>query len=108
MSFIIDPVKRGIGNNFLRLTDDQTSYTMLDEDDMVEVVSPTYQFIYLPSAVGRGGKKYTVLRAFSGPGILRIVSPLDEFIDGSEQELLLVENNQHAELLSNDVAWNTT
>lgn len=93
---------------FVKLIDNGTTYTMLTEDETVEVASATYTTIFLPTAVGRGGKRYIILRSFTGPGTLAIESQPGELIDGAVQQLLLVGNNQHVELLSNDFVWNTT
>jgi hypothetical protein len=92
---------------FLRLDDDKTEYTMQPNDDIVEVASMTYLSIYLPVPTGMGGKKYTILRSFGGETELSIIST-GELIDGSDSKLVLTQNNQHVELLSNDNAWNST
>lgn len=103
-------INTGIGGSgrFLKLDDTKTSYTLLDEDETVEVASTTYETIFLPTAVGKGGKKYVILRGVEGNQTLAIRSQLNELIDGVVQELLLVANNQHVELLSNDFVWNST
>lgn len=72
------------------LTDNGTSYTMLLEDGTVEVISPTYTSIYLPTTAGNENKKYIIIRSFSGSTILTVYpySIVETIVDDPSIQLL--------------------
>lgn len=91
-------------NNFRDLTDTKTSYTLQLSDFMVQVSSPTYQTIYLPSAVGQGAKQFYISN-HSSQNIL-IWAQSGEFIDG--KAYMKLTSNTHTIVTGNSyVDWYT-
>lgn len=54
------------------LNDTGTSYVAMSTDNTIEVASPTYVEVILPSARSIANKKYIIMRSFNGAGVLTI------------------------------------
>lgn len=83
----------GVRYNVLILDDSKTSYTISDNDFIIIVDSPTYTSIKVPSASGRAGKAYQIVRRFGGPTILSVSSVVSDTFDGDTDIDLIGEGN---------------
>lgn len=87
---------------FKQLTGNYTYYNMTVNDYAVEVVSPTYTTITLPSSVNNGGRLYAISTTSMNPNLFVLPQP-GESIDGGPS-IQLKQKYTHIHIMSNNIA----
>jgi hypothetical protein len=88
---------------FKKLIDSNVTYTLLLEDYIVEVESPTYTSLFLPPSIGNGGKTYILSQGFNPITYHRVIIYPNgtDTIDGSLSYGFRTENDR-LNIYSND------
>ena len=93
--------------DFKQIIGIDTIYYLTPADHAIEIISDTYNIVQLPSAVGNGGRLYTICRGSNNNNLV-LKAATGDTID-TRTQLELKRKNDHLEIMCNGIdSWYIT